>query len=175
MRVASLIAQLVKNLPAMQERPWFDFWGGNICWRRGKVTTAYCSQGSNIHYGHNGVSPLPTDLKWSEIAQSCLTLCDPVDCSPPGSSVHGFLQARILEWIVISFSRESSRPRDRTHVSRIADRHFNLWATREALTDLVSHISVCFWAVVTKIQNWVCSKRLLIKDNQISLFSHFIK
>ena len=41
----------------------------------------------------------------SEVAQSCLTLCDPVDCSPPGSSIHGILQARILEWIAISFSR----------------------------------------------------------------------
>ena len=43
----------------------------------------------------------------SEVAQSCPTLCDPMDCSPPGSSVHGILQARILEWIAISFSRGS--------------------------------------------------------------------
>ena len=48
----------------------------------------------------------------SEVAQSCPTLCNPVDCSLPGSSVHGFLQARILEWIAISFSRGSSQPRD---------------------------------------------------------------
>ena len=53
----------------------------------------------------------------SEVAQSCLTLCDPVDCSPPGSSVHGILQARILKWVAISSSRGSSQPRDRTHVS----------------------------------------------------------
>ena len=53
----------------------------------------------------------------SEVAQSCPTLCDPVDCSPPGSSVHGILQARVLEWAAISFFRGSSRPRDRTHVS----------------------------------------------------------
>ena len=65
----------------------------------------------------------------SEIAQSCLTLRDPVDCSPPGSSVHRILQARILEWVAISFSRGSSRPRDRTQVSCIAGRRFNLWAT----------------------------------------------
>ena len=45
----------------------------------------------------------------SEVAQSCPTLCDPVDCSPPSSSVHGILQARILEWVAISFSRGSSR------------------------------------------------------------------
>ena len=47
-----------------------------------------------------------------EVAQLCLTLCDPMDCSLPGSSVHGILQARILEWVAISFSRGSSRPRD---------------------------------------------------------------
>ena len=55
-------------------------------------------------------------LRKSEVAQSCPTLCDPMDCSPPGSSVHGILQARILEWVAISFSRGSSRPRDRTQV-----------------------------------------------------------
>ena len=46
------------------------------------------------------------------VAQSYPTLCDPIDCSPPGSSVHGILQARILEWIATSFSRGSSQPRD---------------------------------------------------------------
>ena len=46
------------------------------------------------------------------VAQSCPTLCNPVDCSPPGFPVHGILQARILEWVTISFSRGSSRPRD---------------------------------------------------------------
>ena len=49
-------------------------------------------------------------------AQSCLTLCDPMDYSLPGSCIHGILQARILEWVVISFSRGSSHPRDWTHV-----------------------------------------------------------
>ena len=48
--------------------------------------------------------------------QSCLALCNPMNCSPPGSSVHGIVQARILEWVAISFSRGSSQPRDRTHV-----------------------------------------------------------
>ena len=59
------------------------------------------------------------------------TLCDPMDCSPPGSSVHGILQARILEWVAILFSRESSRPKDRTQVSRIAGGFFTVLATRE--------------------------------------------
>ena len=68
----------------------------------------------------------------SEVAQSRPTLCNPMDYSPPCSSIHGILQARILEWVAISFSRESSWPRDRTQVSCIAGRCFNLWATREA-------------------------------------------
>ena len=70
--------------------------------------------------------------KWNEVAQLCLALCDPEDYSPPGSSIHGILQARILEWVAISFSRGSSWPRDWTQVSRITGRRFNLWATREA-------------------------------------------
>ena len=54
------------------------------------------------------------------VAQSCLTFCDPTDCSLPGSSVHGISQARILEWVAISFSRGSSCPRDQIQVSCIA-------------------------------------------------------
>ena len=68
-----------------------------------------------------------------EVAQPCPTLCDPVDCNLLGFSVHRILQARILEWIAIFFSRGSSWPRDWTHVSCIGGRRFNLWATREAL------------------------------------------
>ena len=52
-----------------------------------------------------------SEVKCSDVAQSCLTLCDPVDCSLQGSSVHGIFQARVLEWVAISFSRGSSRPR----------------------------------------------------------------
>ena len=55
------------------------------------------------------------------VTQSCLTLCNPMDCCPPGSSVHGILQARILEWVAIPFSRGSSRPWNRTWVSCTAD------------------------------------------------------
>ena len=51
------------------------------------------------------------------VAQPCPTLCDPMDCSPSGSSVRGILQARILQWVAMPSSRGSSRPRDRTHVS----------------------------------------------------------
>ena len=67
------------------------------------------------------------------VAQSCLTFCDLMDCSPPGFSVHGILQARILEWVAIYFSKGSSRPKDWTWTSCIAGRFFTIWATRETL------------------------------------------
>ena len=68
--------------------------------------------------------------KQSEVAQSCPTLCDPMDCSLPGFSIQGIFQARILEWVAISFSR-SSWPRDWNWVSCIVSRCFTIWATRE--------------------------------------------
>ena len=73
------------------------------------------------------------EMKWGEmkVCQSCLTLCDPIDCSPPGSSVHGLFQARISEWVAISFSRGSSQYRNRTHFYCIAGRLFTIWTTRE--------------------------------------------
>ena len=66
------------------------------------------------------------------VTQMCPTVCDPMDCSPPGSSVHGILQAKILEWVAIPFSRGSSQPKDQAHVSYIADGFFTIWATSEA-------------------------------------------
>ena len=63
--------------------------------------------------------------KWENVTQSCPTLCDPMDCSPPGSSVHGILQARILEWVAILFSRASSRSRGWTQVSCTAGGFIN--------------------------------------------------
>ena len=69
---------------------------------------------------------IKVEVKESEVAQSCLTLCNSIDCSPPGFSVHGVFQARILEWVAISFSKGSSPPRDRTQVYCIAGRHFTL-------------------------------------------------
>ena len=59
-----------------------------------------------------------------QLLQSCPTLCKPVDCSPPGSAVHGILQARRLEWAAISFSRGSSQPRNQTHISCMQDGFF---------------------------------------------------
>ena len=91
----------------------------------------------------------------SEVAQSCPTLFDPVDCSPPGSSIHGILQER-MEWVAISFSRGSSRPRDLTQVSHIAGRRFNLCATREAPT-ISKH--KCVWVLWAISSKWLNTKR----------------
>ena len=66
------------------------------------------------------------------VTLSCPTLCDPMDCSLSGSSVCGILQARILEWVAISFSRRSSRPRDWTQISCAAGGFFTIWATKQA-------------------------------------------
>ena len=83
----------------------------------------------------------------SEVTQLYPTLWDPVDCSLPGLSIHGILQARILEWVAISFSRGSSQPRDRTQVSCID--------AREALETPASHQDDCMivnlgWTVATR-------------------------
>ena len=75
-------------------------------------------------------------LCWCYCLESCPT-CDTMDCSLPGSSVHGISQARILEWIAISFSRGSTQPRNRTHISCIVRQVLYHRATREALARLV--------------------------------------
>ena len=66
------------------------------------------------------ISTPPSSLCCVVLTQSCLTLCGPVDCSLLGSSIHGIFQARILEWIAISFSGGSSQPRDQTCVSSVS-------------------------------------------------------
>ena len=91
------------------------------------------------------------------VAQLCATLFDPIDWDPPSSSVHGILQARILEWVAIPFSRGSSQPRGRTWVSCIAGRHFILWATREACTHSLPHPLLS--------PRWACQKHMVRKPS----------
>ena len=72
-------------------------------------------------------------MAWLLFTKSSPTLCDPMNCSSPGFSVHGISQARVPEWVAIPFSRGSSQPRDQTQVSHIGGRLFTVRATREAL------------------------------------------
>ena len=78
------------------------------------------------------------------VAQSCWLFCDPVDCSQPGSSVHGTLQARILEWVAISFSRGSSQSRDWTCISCVCRWILYHWVTWKAQTRLL----ITSWLIV---------------------------
>ena len=87
-----------------------------------------------------------------KVAQLCPTLCDPMDYSHPGFSVSGILQAGILEWVAVFFSRGSARSRDWTGVSCIAGRFFTSWATREAL-----YLSLGLVKTEEKGRNWYFS------------------
>ena len=90
------------------------------------------------------------------VAQSCPTLCDPLDYT-----LHGLLQARILDWVAFFFSRESSQPRDWTQVSLITGRFFTSWATREApqknksdsTEDLLLYFKLCILLLLLQVRN----------------------
>ena len=98
----------------------------------------------------------PLSCPWGQVAQSCQTLWDPMDCSLPGSSVQGIFQATVLEWVALSFSRGSSPPRDRTWVPRSVGRHVTLWATRE--------ISFCPYSQPNTKQDAEFSTSIIIGD-----------
>ena len=103
-----------------------------IWWKRGKSKGLLKGEVKDAEF--NFFLHLLGAWKWKKflVAQSCPTLCDPMDCSLPGSSVYGILQARILEWAAISYFRVSSWSRDWTWASSIAGRVFTVWAPREA-------------------------------------------
>ena len=97
----------------------------------------------NYGFTHNSETMTNSDLELIAISsnqekvkvlvpQACLTLCSPMECSPPGFSVRGILQVRILEWAAIPFSEGSSQPRDWTLAACTAGRFFTVWATGEA-------------------------------------------
>ena len=105
---------------------------------------------SNHNFLYN---TLLDDESESEVAQSCLTLCNPMDYSLLGSSVHGIFQARILGWVAISFSRRSSGSRDWTWVSRIVGRHFTVWATREVQSTIKTTTQLFMTSLVAQLVN----------------------
>ena len=119
------------------------------------------------------------------VAQSCLTLCDPMDCSLPGFSVHGILQAGILKWVDIPFSRGSSQLRVWTQASYIAGRFFTVWPTHnkssknvswmsEGISRIYFTVSVCFnLSSFRFILNSMLCKTFLLKNilNFLALLS----
>ena len=116
-------------------------------------------------------------MKWSEVAQSYLTLCNPVDCSLPCSSVHGIFQARVLEWVAISFSRGSSRLRDRTQVSRIVSKALNHLSHQgsptktRGLSNEMLMIKDIMLLLTLKISCWTTVKSTPIKIERFLRFS----
>ena len=98
-------------------------------------------------------------------AQSCLNLCEPTDCSPPGSSVHGISQATILEWVAISSSRGSSQPSDWTHTYCVS---------------FIGRRSLCHWAIGPQAYAWQenlpCGHSILWKPfNERQLMQYVIE
>ena len=90
------------------------------------------------------------------VAQLCSILCEPMDCSPPGSSIHGILQARILEEVAIPFSRGSSWPRDQTWVSCTADGLFTIWLQQKRYRPKGIYLSLAIfkmWNILNDIFN----------------------
>ena len=119
---------------------------------------------------------LSYSFKWLQsinvcsVAQLCLTLCDLMGCSPPGSSVHGILQARILELVASPFSKGSSRTRDQTSVSFIAGRFF----TSESLEKHQEYLQV-IWNQFFIGKHLDCFQYFLITDNAAYKISHAYK
>ena len=106
------------------------------------------------------------------VTKSCLTLCYPIDCSPPVSSVLGISQARILEWAAIFFSRGSSQPRDWTHVSCNGRWILNYWGTRKAPQKLrKAYFLIKEWRAVSL----ALEHRFSVTGSECSCFSRFFK
>ena len=99
------------------------------------------------------------------VSQSCLTLCDPMVCSLPGSSVHGILPARILDWVAYPFSRGSSQPKDQTGVSCIAGGFFTCWATREAFATPVQSSPYPWVMVLSSMKHSQDAFDIIITDS----------
>ena len=123
----SLVAQMVKHLPIMRETQVQSLG------REDPLEKETATHSSTLAWKTPGTEQRGR-LHFSSVQLLCrVQLCDSMDCTSLGSSVHEILEARILKWVAISFSRGSSRPRDQTRLCSIAGRLFTIWATREAL------------------------------------------
>ena len=132
--VASVVSDSVRphrRQPTRLPRPW-DSPSKNTGVGCHCLLWNLCSRGQELQL----LKPLSSRTRAvqhekAKVAQLCLTFSDPMNCSLPGSSVHGILQARLLEWVAVPFSRRSSQPRNKTGVSCIAGEFFTIEPPRE--------------------------------------------
>ena len=104
------------------------------------------------------------------VAQSCPTLLDTMDCSPPASSVRGILQARTLEWVAMPSSRGSSQPKDQTQVSQIAGGFFTIWATRESQVNVFYIVYLYDFIVTVKTKEVAIANVCILQIKRVSNF-----
>ena len=132
-----------RQCPRADHRPMKQGWKAEL--KQILSISDHVTSGVSKHQ-YLGTCPVAKQMKESVCAkslQSCLILCDPMDCNPPGSSVHEIVQARILEWVAVPISRGSSWSRDQTWVSCFAGRFFTIWATMDAQKKIyVSSINI---------------------------------
>ena len=162
---STIVWPQVKNRGGTQPHPSTEHWIKDLLSKAPPIRTRSSFPLSlSLPSGsfHNPLILIHQRVKWSEVTQLCQTLCDPMDCSLPGSSAYGIFQAIVLEWIAISFSRGSSPPRDWTRVSHIVGRCFTVWATREVLINLMTWTtalsnSMKLWAMLFRAtqDGWV--------------------
>ena len=101
------------------------------------------------------------------VAQSFLTLCDPMDCSPPFSSIHGIFQSRILEWVAVSYSRGSSWPRDPAHLSCVSC--IGWWLPYDCTTSIIKKIKNRKLKTkrISTLLEWISKSRLLFFNSNL--------
>ena len=159
-----MVAQRVKCLPAIWET-WVQSLGweaplekemaihsSTLAWKIPWMEEPGSLWSMGFQRGHRVGHDWATELDW-------------LDCSLPSSSVHGIFQARILEWVAISFSRGASQPRDRTQISCMVCRCFTIWATREANANAKQSERGCYsrWEQVEAREKWPIKKTHLNK------------
>ena len=173
------------------DQQWDTLTFTHSLWLHLRVTFSVSSGDPGDRDGNSKKKHMSSFLIWYNLScavlclvtQSCLTLCDPMDCSPPGSPVQGVYQARILEWVAMPSSRGSSRPRDWNQVSHIAGGFFsyNLLEDKQATflfnnnnSSLTKNLHGCLTCDVSKIccledgRNW-SEGGWPVAENQVSL------
>ena len=148
----SLVAQTVKHLPAVWE-PWVRSQGWENPLEKEMVThsstLAWKIPWTEESGGLQSMGSQKVRHDWATSLSSHVQLFrDPVDCSPPDSSVHGTYQVRILEWVATPFSMGSSWPRYQTWVSSIVVRFFTVWATCEAPNPKIQWLNVIYFSLI---------------------------